>query len=251
MKKNIVLLLLAFMFFVGTSEVKATCDATENNKLTGLAVNIKANYEVAEEEIPWEENFNAPDGLTKEELENYKMTKKYFKISISNLTEDVYIEVSDNIKREVKQYNYSDSENGLVIIKQDISYDITNYTITVYSSMKTNCVGTKLRTIYLTTPAYNPYSEYAVCEDIKNFYLCHEYLSVDVKFDDFYTQVDKYQKGTINDEGEEKEIEDSTSGFQKFFKENKIAIIVAGVLIVAGGATLTVVLVKRQRSKIV
>lgn len=251
MKRNIGLLLVAIMFFVGISEVSATCDAAENNKLTGLAVNVNVTYEEAEGELDPDE-YSPPDGLTEEELKNYVAKYYYFNIYISNLTEDLYVVVHNSNDNTNTTYYYEDSENGIIKIEWDNILSITNLTITVYSSNSTNCSGTKLTTKYLTLPKYNEYSEYDLCRGKENFYLCNRYLSVNtVGFDQFEQLLQKYSSGKINADGEEILEEPIKHGFEKFFEDNKIAIIIVGILIIATGAATTVILVKKQRSRIV
>ena len=252
MKRNIGLLLVAIMFFVGIGEVSATCDAVENNKLTGLAVNVNVTYEEAEGELDSSE-YSPPDGVTEEEADNYTVKYTYFKIYITNLTEDLYVVVNNSVTGSSTTYNYSDSENGTITFNWDDILNITNLTVTVYSSGNTNCAGSKLRTIYKTLPRYNQLSSSELCEGNEDFYLCHRYLSINaVDFDEFVTLINKYESGKVNNDGQEIiEPENPESGFQKFIRENKVAIIIVGVSIIAVGATTIVILVKRQRSRIV
>ncbi len=251
MKKFKGCLLSLATFLICLTNVDAACSAEEQNKLNSLAVNVGANYEVIEKEIEVGENYNFPDGLSEEEFENYVVKRKFFRISITNLTEDLYVVVTDQATKESKTYRYSDSDNGTVYFDEALAVIINNYTIDVYSSSNTGCPDTKLYSLALTTPMYNNYSESVMCNGIENFYLCHPYLSVDVSFDNFESLVEKYKAGNVDDNGEEIKKDEKKKGFKEFLKEHKAIIIVTSVGIIAVGGLVTTIIVKKQRSRIV
>lgn len=252
MKKMKGLIFSIFVFLIGIPMVSALCTAEESNKLNSLAVNVKANYEVLKKEILIDENFNYPDGLTEEEMNNYVAYRDYFKISISNVTEDLYIKVTNQNTNETTTYTYEDVANGVISFEQKVFVEITNYTIVVYSSNKTDCPDSKLYTLYLTTPLYNNFSESNLCEGIENFYLCHEYLSVNTSFENFEDLANKYREGKIDSDGEKIENnEEKKATFIEFIKKNKGIVITITVIVVAIGGLVTVIIVKKQRSKII
>ena len=94
--KTLIITLCIFFFSITT--VSAVCIAEETNRLNSLAVNVKVSYEIITKEIPAEDNFNTPDGLTEEEIENYKYYRDYFKIYIANVTEDLYVKIQMKLK---------------------------------------------------------------------------------------------------------------------------------------------------------
>jgi len=252
MKKFKGLLLVLIVMLTNVVIVNATCETEEKNKLNSLAVNVKASYELVEEEVPLEEGFNYPDGMTEEDIKDFKNIVEIFKIYITNVTEELYVEVTNKTTKETKKYTYSEVVDGSIIIKQEVNLDINNYTIVVYSSDKTGCPDTKLHTLYLTTPAFNEYSQLKVCEGIEDFYLCHEYLSVETSFEKFDELVAKYKEGKISEDGEDtKDTPKEEPSFMDFIKENKGIIIGVTIGIVAIGGLVTVIIVKKQRSRIV
>lgn len=245
---------LMFLFFFLSTDVYAVCDAEESNTLNSLATNLGISYEIVEVEIPMDENFNPPDGITEEEYLDYVATRTYFRIYISNVTEELYVVVTNKSTNEKHTYTYEDAVNGIITFDEIVGISITNYTIDVYSSSATNCPNTLLYTHYLTTPLYNSYSEMSVCDGIEEFYLCHEYLSVDVdvNFDDFLKFVDEYKAGHIDDDGNEVvPPEDSEGGFLQFIGDHLVIVIISAVVIVAAGGLITFVVIKKQRSRIV
>jgi len=245
--KVVVCTLLAFLF--STPLAYAECDASESNKLSSLANNVNTSQEVIKKEIPLDDSFSLPDGLTEEEIAEYKATRDYFRIYITNITEDLYVTVTNRNTKETKAYNYSDSENGTIYFDELVFIDIVNYTIEVYSSNNTGCPGKKLRTLYVTTPRYNTYSEYALCDGIEEFYLCHEYLSVETSFENFEKLARQYRDNKLKEE--EKKKEKKEKGFLEFLKEHKGVVIIVSVVIIATGGLVTVIIVKKQRSRVV
>lgn len=250
MKKWKAFLFTLVLFFVSSNYVYAVCDVNETNELNSLATNVNVSYEIVQVEIPKDENFNYPDGMTEEERAEYVAYDNYFRIHISNLTEDLYVVVRNENTGESTTYNYQDSSNGTITFDRLVTMEIVNYTITIYSSSETNCADTELYTQYLTTPMYNPYSELVLCEGIEDFYLCQEYLSVDVDFTYFYDDVERYRNGLINDDGEEIP-EEEDPGFFDFVRDNIVIIIVVVVVIVAAGGLITFVVIRKQRRRIV
>lgn len=251
MKKFKDLLFALFLFVIGIPVVVAECTAEESNKLNSLAANVKANYEVIQKEVSIDEGFNYPDGLTEEEMNNYKAYRDYFRIYISNITEDLYVTVTNKNTNETTTYTYKDAVDGVISFEQKVLIEITNYTIVVYSSDETNCPNSKLYTLYVTTPLYNNFSESNLCDGIEDFYLCHEYLSVNTSFENFEELTSKYREGKIDDSGEEIIQQEETKGFINFIKEHKGIVITVSVVIVIIGGLVTVIIVKKQRSKII
>lgn len=250
MKKIWIVVLAIVSFFTSSLMVKAACSATETSKLNQLAVNVKASYEEAEGILD-KDSYVPPDGLTEEELKEYEEKYLYFKIYIANLTEDLYVVVTNDVNKEKNTYTYQDSKDGVITINWEDIWDITNFTITVYSSDKTGCPDTKLTTLYLTTPRYNRYYDYMACSENGDFYLCYKYLTIkNVDEDEFFRLLEQYQKGKINKDGENIVEEPAKEkGFVQFIKDNKVIVIIATIVVVAIGGTITVILVKKQRSK--
>lgn len=252
MRKMKVLVLSLCLFFTCLTKADAACSLDESSKLKALGVNVTVDYDVVQKKVEMDEGFNTPDGISEEELANYENIQDFFRIYISNITEELYVEVQDDDTKEKHKYTYQDAVNGVISFDQDVYDFITNYTITVYTSNKTGCPDTKLQTLHRTTPMYNNLSESAACSGIENFYLCHQYLSTKVNFDNYEELIEKYRQGKIGASGEEI-TDDGTNknGFIEFIKENKGIAIAAVVLIVTIGGLVTVIIVRKQRSRVI
>ena len=115
---------------------------------------------------------------------------------------------------------------------------MTTFTIKVYADGDANCTTDALRTLYVTTPRYNDYSSYDVCEKAKELDVCQKYVTFkDLDYYVFMERVEKYlEKG-----------EGSKSATKDFFKENKKTIIIGSVaLIVVAGVVVAVIMKKRS-----
>lgn len=249
MKKLKAFIFTLMLFFVSSSYVYAECDATELNTLRSAATNVRASYEEMRALLDPSE-YTPPDGTS---AEGYEAYYTFFRVYVTNLTEDLYIEVHNDANGETKTYTYEDSDNGTVTFDWADIYLMANYTIRVYSSDNTNCSGTELYTLYLTTPRFNQYSTYDLCEGAEDFYLCYEYLSIpdDVSFGRFVELIERYKNGQIDDDGNKVEEPDEGNGFIQFLGEHYVAIIIIAIVIIAAGVTVTVIIVKKQRSRIV
>lgn len=253
MKKTRVLIFALMMFMIGGKNVYAVCDATETNTLNSLAANVGRSYEVVEREVSSEEaNATPPDGLTIEEYENYVFVRKFFRIHITNITEELYVVVTNENTGEERTFNYSDTDNGNVYFDERVGTEIVNYTIDIYSSDITNCRDQRLYTQYLTTPMYNLNSESSLCDGIEDFYLCHEYLSVNVDFSDFINKTEEY-RASHTSSGIEEDLpdEESESGFLAFVQEHWLIVLGISVAVLAAGGLITFVVIKKRRSRIV
>lgn len=250
--KKIKAFAFTFLLFFLSTNVYAVCDVTETNTLNSLATNVRISYEVVQVEIPMDENFNPPDGVSDEDMEDYVAYQDYFRFYISNVTEELYIVVTNQETNERRTYTYDDVVDGVITFDEVVGISITNYTIEVYSSSATNCPDSLLYTWYETTPMYNVFSESSLCVGIEEFYLCHEYLSVDTSFENFNQLVGEYRAGHIDDNGEEitEPVEDD-GGFFEFIGDHLVVVIVVAVIIVAAGGLITFVVIKKQRSRIV
>lgn len=233
------------VFFASLGLAKATCDTTEMNRLRSLASNVKTSYKEVFE--PMEDGtFTPPDGLTDEMIEDYVAYRTLFEVYITNLTEDLYIEVKDTISGKTTKYTYKDSNNGTITIKNYNIEVINKYTISIYTT-NTDCSNSKIRTIEMKTPRFNNYSALDYCQNNKEYYMCHMYVDYDLPpMEDFVKKINKYI--TDKEKKQQQEEEDKKNqGFIEFLRENKTTIIIVASVIVVAGVGATVVIIRRRR----
>lgn len=236
MKKFLICLLSIFTFLEVTN-AESLCSYKEQNELKSKASNIKVKYEVEEYE---------------EESVDYPIIISRFKISITNLTDEFYVVVTNDQDRSEKTFYSSDATDGIVTFDWDNDEDITNFVFKVYSSDKTKCPNDLYKTAYLTTPRYNPYHKLEICQNNLNFYLCKQYiLTAVVDSDTFYKQLDKYLNKEINEEGEKPsdEEKDNTKISDKIFKfinDNKLYILGGIIIVIVGAGVIYYIKDKKQ-----
>lgn len=228
----------------------ATCNYTERAVLNSEIANIKANYEIKERVLDSSE-YSLPDSsLGTEEEETYVATTEYIQVNILNLTENVYIEVSNDVDSDVIVYNYSDTTDGNITFNWEELGTIITYTIKVYASSNTSCEGTSLKTIYLTLPRFNDYSEYALCALVPDYYLCERYVTYEeIEFNEFYESVTAEIAKTEEEEPATEEEQEWYEEVGDFITNYKVIFIVGGVcLVVAVGIAVAIIIRRRRRS---
>lgn len=242
------LFLLAIIFLTPNFvHAESSCSYNEQAELNDIVANVKANYEVVNiyngkflDIDNQDENGNIP------EVDSYI---KGFDISILNLTEDIYVKISNDKNSESMTYYYKDTNNGMITFRTTEIEKLVNYTIEVYSN-KYSCVGELYRSIPLSTPIYNPYSEMIACQDNPEFYYCQEFIpSENISLNEFAEKIQKYEQETKPEEKEVNEKENFFERIKRFYTYNKTLIYSIGIVIVVGVAT-TVILVKKKRSRV-
>ncbi len=113
----------------------------------------------------------------------------------------------------------------------------TNYQFSVMTD-RYGCSSFKLRTIDVTTPAYNPYYNDAICSDITDYKLCQKWTSFRGSYSEFVTTVQKY-KDSLKTPNEEEPTE-SVKGIYDYIFEflGEYYLIIFPVIIVAGSGTI-------------
>ena len=223
---------MLLVFFLFTSNVEAACTNKEKLDVGAKAANIKHNYEIVQDT---------------EQAEDGESTDEYFKITILNISKEIYVEVSNDVNNQSRTYTYDDTDNGIITFNWEENEVKTNFTIKVYASDYSNCKGDLLKTIKFTTPHYNDFYNRAICADMTDFYLCQKYISTDnVDESMFISKIDSFKKGEINNEGEEQPNKKEEKGF--FAKYKWYIIGTLGVVIVVA-TTLTIIDIKKQREQ--
>lgn len=239
------LFMLSFVLLMSVPKA-ATCNYEEKAKLNNEAANVKTNYEI-KERILNKEEYDLPDGL---ESGEYEAKTDYIQVNILNLTENLYVEVTNNVNDDKKIFSYSDSQNGNISFNWSELDTMVTYTVKIFSSSNTGCEGSTLKTLYISLPRYNDYSTYEICNEIPDYYLCQRYVTYeDVGYDAFFTRV----REQIAKKEQIKEEENKNNKWYKktidFIVEHKVPFIIGGVtlVVVAGGATY-IIIKKRRRS---
>ncbi len=246
--------IIAFSFVLLLTNVKATsCGYEEQAKLNNEISNVKTNYEI-KERIMDPSEYDIPDAIVGTEAEaSYVEKTEYIVLNILNLTENMYVEVTNDYNDEVSIYEYNAENKGNISIEWHNINELVTFTVKVYASNVTSCSGDLLKTMTQKLPRYNSYSNYGLCENFPDYYLCQRFVTY--KEVDYYTFYDKimtlYEEANQDEEKGKKETDKWYEKVKDFIVNNKVAFITGGVLliVIAGGTTF--VIIKKQRRSII
>lgn len=235
LKKILVFFMTIFLFNINVSAA-SLCTYQEQTELNSKAANIKVSYEIVEDIL----HFADGDAEI-----------KVFNIQIFNVTDEFYILVKNDVNKEEKIYDIDDAVDGVISFKWDYAESVTNFTIQVYTTNKTNCAEEKYKTIYLTTPRYNRFFNIESCQELSDFYLCQEYVTFsEISKDKFITQLESYRNGELNNKGEEPVEEPKTGVFEKVFNFiNDYKLVIIGGVVVVVSITFTAHHIKRKKQR--
>ena len=165
--KKILIFLISILFFLPFkvyAEEALWCSLENFNKIQKLASNITTSY------------------TYEETIENNK-GNAVFTVKISNLNNKFYL-----INKKTKeQYPSIDGELTLVGIEPNTKLEFQ----VMASGYKCRDY---IKTVYVTTPPYNPYYLDKACEDYTDYKLCSKWVNVNIDYDTFVKTVSTYSK---------------------------------------------------------
>lgn len=253
MKTRIKKLFLLAIILLTPNLVRAesACSYEEQTELNDIVANVKASYEIIDVYVgKTYEVYNPNEDGTFPEVDSYA---KEFQFTILNITDDVYVKVSNNQNSTVYTFKSTDTKDGMITFTTPDVFELTTYTFEVYAN-KYSCIGELFRKFTITTPVYNSFSKYSICQDNPDFYYCQEFITTEnLTISDFYTKVQEYANQKEKEEQEKEEQERNKSIIERikdFYNDNTIVIYTIGIVIVIVGVATTVILVKKKRSRV-
>ncbi len=241
-KENIFLLIImAVSLFIFTGRVYAAddekvCTAMQLGELREIASKIKVTYVTGSTVVEIPEDIET--GAT-------SYTSRYVDIKVYNMNPKLYVDVSSDAGYNVTATFNDLAKDGTLTFRQSMIGKKVNYTFVVKSTSY-GCDTETLRTVRLSLPIYNAYSQLEICSDIPDYYLCQEFVTSPVDGSTFYDKVDAY-KAKLLEQGDGKD-EDNTGTVNKVFANaSKYKYLIVGV-VVALGVAITVVIIKRKEN---
>ena len=155
--------------------VTTTCSSKDTSELSKAAMRIKVTYEPVEIKHP----------------DNKSLSFYMLDIKIYNISQGLDIYVTNN-NGNTFRIDESKIKDGMVTLRSEDTTEISKYTFRVESNGA--CQGKTLRTINLTLPKYNQYSQREVCEEIPTYYLCQEYINFEIDDAKFLNSVTSYKE---------------------------------------------------------
>ncbi len=239
MKKKILLILVTLVLNV-TVVNAASCPAKDKADLLSLSSVINANY-IEQTGYYTEDQIDDPGDY---EANKEQFAYNYFTIDLYNLTENYYVEITNNVNDKVKTVNYDDLKDGLYTFKHGSLNNVTTYTIEVYASGKTSCSGEHLTTKYLVVPKYNQYASLGMCEGNEDKAVCQKYTTSETYTEDSvlaYLRNEKFNSDKDNDKDDD--------NFVDVLQDNFIYIIIGGFSLIVVILVARVIIKKRSDLK--
>lgn len=239
MKKIILIICIILNLSLLDVDAASTCDATEISRLNGIASKVKVNYEIEMKTVE-NENYKIDGGEPTMEVPNVIL-------DIYNMTDDIFIIVSNNLNNTTKTIVYSDTDNGKYKLDTYDNFNgIAVYTFDIYAKSEP-CKPRKLNSITYTKPIENPLYRMDICQNNLDVPLCAQFVTeVDASRDltKLEEEISNY-KNTLNNKVTTNKNNPSDNDTLDFVKENKYYII-SSVLIV--GALVGGLIVWKKRS---
>lgn len=242
-KKKIFVIIFMLAFFLMIGNVSAAedkenmCTPTQLSELRSMAANVKVTYVPVTEA----EKLTTPNGESGAEY----VSKRYLDIKIFNLNTKLIV----NAKNGIDSFTVTSNDiggDGAVTIRQPASTSAINYEFEV-TSLLYGCSLETLRTIKLTLPKYNYYSQLDVCDDIPDYYLCQPYTTYSVDGGTFYDKVDEYKVKLSTLEKEKEENNNTSFVTNTMSGISKYKYLIVGIVVVVG-VVLTIFVLKKKGS---
>lgn len=246
MKKKNYLFLMLVLFFTLTIKVNAsTCSSERSLELSSLANNVNVSYQVYDKVI---DEYDS-ETFTDEDDTSVKHTYPGYYLTIYNLIDDLNVTIQRDDTQKVVELNSSNkNEEGIVYVDTGLAGKIKNYTVKIRSN-DSNCQNEILKTVVITTPMYNDFSKYEVCQENPEFNLCQEFTTVDyseVSNSTFMTKLDEYKKQKAEDEKKKNSIIHNILVFLNTYKWYIIIPIIVLVI-----AIIVIYIIRRKKSRLV
>jgi len=233
-------LIICFILFACIAKVNVSalsCSNAVTKDLGQIAAYVKASYEVID-------SSTVKELVIGEDKTTYYTPNFNFLISIYNITNDIYVEITDDVTNQNITVHYSDTDDGVYTFSNEDFGKIYTYTIKVLSA-NDDCYGEKVRTLTLVKPRYNAFSEYTYCKTSSSIY-CQKFVVKETGLKnagDFYSKI-----GVNNDKNKKKS--QTTSETEKIIsniKDNwKLYL---GVLVGTTIITTTIIFIYKRKKK--
>lgn len=236
--------LLLFSFFNVVSAKDEVCSSTLKNQLREIASNVEITYVTGEENV---ETTDVPVSEQEKNDNKYYMKKYYFDIKIYNVNSKIKIKGIDETNGTTYDLSYKNiGSDGTITIRVDSNSDrVLNWKFIIYSNYS-GCYEDSLRTIKLTLPIYNYHSELSACDDVPDFYLCHQYIMAPINVTNVNEAIEQYKKKLSDTKKEQSgKIENSVTETINNMVEHKYIIVF--VIIFIGLIITCVILFKNKR----
>ena len=236
---NYIVIFISLLIFDIMGVNALSCSNSVSKDLGQIASYVKASYEVIDKSETKKIKIN-------DDTTSFTIPKFEFEISIYNITDDVYLTISDDIFDNTITVTTDDTNDGVYTFINSDFGKIYNYTIKIYSA-NSDCYGETIRTINLVKPKYNAYSEYTFCQNSTLFY-CQKFTAKELGIkdaDDFLEKIKVNNENNDPDRDQKEALEEITNLFKKNWKI--YLLIFLGIIAVT--VSIIVIIKKRNKNK--
>ena len=246
-KKRVVLSILLACLFSITNAYASKCTDEEIAKINEEAAKVKVSYDILTKQVP---NTNDPnDAGEKEET----VDKDYIKVSIINLTDNLYIKITNSKDGSIKTLYGTDAKDGVTSYEIDDTSAIANLDYVVYTTLNTSCANEEIVKNQITLPKENEYYGTGACNLNPDAPECQKYTTKEITPEDIEnftnSETEKIQE-KISKEDEERKKEEENKN-KNIFEKNKTEFIIGGSIIIVIGVVTTAVVIKKRRSRLI
>ena len=215
------------------------CSNDLSNAISDDANNIKVRYEELSDYVlgktyEVESDMNGDGVLGEIDDVGYAI-----RVTISGITDNVYVKITNDVDDELRLYKRSDTDNGVVYFDLTNNSQESNYNVKVYSNGM-ECGNILYREFNFKLPRWNYIFAYPFCRDHEDLECCKPFV-FDKSSNQMYTEYKKELERITAEENQKKE---EQKGIVDYVKEYKLYIIIVAVLLFAG---IVVIIVKRRR----
>ncbi len=242
MRKIILILSMFLSLSILKVNAATTCDATEISRLNSIASKVKINYEI-EKKIVENENYKIDGGQPTMEVPNVLL-------DIYNVTDDIFIMVSNNLNSNKKTILYSDTTDGKYALDTYDNFNgIAVYTFDIYAKSEP-CKPRKLKSITYTKPIENPLYRMEICQNNLDVPMCSQFVTeIDENRDltKIEEEINNY-RNNINSTVTTNKNNNKDNNAVLFIKDNKYYI--AGGTLIVVGIVAGLIIWKKRRDRI-
>ena len=247
MKKNIYYGLLFIFLLSITIGVKAsTCSDQRVLELSSLANNVNVSYQEYDKLV--EEYTSETFVDDTDEDPHVKSTYAAYYLTIYNLPNDLNVSIIRNdTKKSVVAYAKDKEDDGVVYVDTGYAAKVKLFTLKIRSN-DSNCQNEVLKTVAITTPMYNKFSQYNSCQENPEFSLCQQFTTTDysdVSNDQFIEKLEEYK---TKKEEEEKKKKSIFYNIGKFLEAYGWYIVIG--LVILGVAIIVIIMRRRKKSRL-
>lgn len=136
----------------------------DDDKISKEASNINFDYKLIEMVIGKSYSLSSDsNGELKDDI------GKGFELSLSGLTDNLYVVISNDYNDDLKTIKYEDTDNGTFKYQTTECLFVITYDIKIYST-KDECKDSLYREFEVKVPKYNVFSGLAMCVDVESKY---------------------------------------------------------------------------------